>query len=159
MGLLANLFSGGVIGGLLRLAPEIIHLFTAKAEAQRHRDDLSHELNMFQAQASHELAMAEKNITAQKIDQDTSWIKAVAEANRPTGIKWVDALNATVRPVVTYWFFGIFALIRTVDLIKTAVMGTYGEMQALWTTDDQQLLGTILGYWFIDRTIGKLRGK
>lgn len=158
MGVLVNLFSGGVIGGLLRLAPEIIHIFTTKAENERHRLDLDHERLMYTAQAQHELAMAEKQIVAQKIDQDTAWIKAVGMAGQPIGIKWVDAMNAAVRPIITYWFFGIFAAIKTVDLIKRAYYGVY-ELADVWTGEDQQLLGTILGFWFVDRTIGQLRKK
>ena len=54
------------------------------------------------------------------------WLKArqlYAHASQPSGVKWVDALRASVRPIITYAFFILFATVKTAALFKLLDQG------------------------------------
>lgn len=69
----------------------------------------------------------------------------IGRSARPTGIRWVDAWNASVRPA-----FASVALLLWV--LKLYAIGF--KMDAF----DLDMLATIAGFFFADRSLGK-RGK
>jgi hypothetical protein len=71
--------------------------------------------------------------------------KAIEAAARPTGIKWVDAWNGSIRPS-----YATVALILW--LVKVAAQGF--KMDAF----DAEMLAVVAGFYFADRSLGK-RGK
>jgi hypothetical protein len=79
-----------------------------------------------------------------KVDAE-AFKEAMERANMPTGIKWVDAWNATVRPS----FATVALFLWTLSLSRRD-----------WTLNDWDLslIGAIAGYFFADRMLGK-RGK
>lgn len=100
---------GGLLGGAFRLAPEILKWLDRKGER------------------GHELAMQDKALEFEKLRgaqrmaeigaaAEAAWnvgaIEALREAvtaqGRPSGVTWIDALSASVRPVITYWFMGLY---------------------------------------------------
>lgn len=83
--------------------------------------------------------------------------EAVAGQGRPSGVKWVDALSSTVRPMVTYLFVLMYAGVKLstfVGSVQTG-MGFGAALLAAWTEADQALLAGILNYWFLNRTLEK----
>jgi hypothetical protein len=95
----------------------------------------------------HDLGIKEIQI-AGDIAADKLAADAFVEAQKnfkPTGIKWVDAWNASIRPSAA-----TFALLLWVgELINKALV------LSEW---DRNLIGAILGFYFADRTL-KHRGK
>jgi hypothetical protein len=74
-----------------------------------------------------------------------AFAEAMKSANVPTGVRWVDAWNGTIRPLsatiaLTLWFL---------ELLKAAFVLTD------W---DRNLIASILGYYFADRHIAKRSG-
>lgn len=150
-----------LFGGLLRLAPEILTLFTAKA-------DQAHELEMTRLQLEIDKARAEQQIDlvhAQgAIAADTAEMSAMIEAlkgqSSPTGIKWIDALSSSVRPVLTYWWcLGLYTTYKAITVYvawKNAVP-LDGLAPLLVTEFDQAVIGSIFSFWFVDRSLR--RGK
>lgn len=67
---------------------------------------------------------------------------AVAEAMKPTGIAWVDAWNAAVRPA-----FASVAL-----LLWALALWRQGWALTEW---DQALMGVVIGFFFADRSLRK----
>jgi hypothetical protein len=72
------------------------------------------------------------------------WLEAVKATGRQTGIRFVDAWNAGIRPAVATWSVG---------------MMTLAEFGAIAMSDNTtQVAGAALGLYLADRTLAK-RGK
>jgi|SRR6185295_16812202 len=146
-------------GGLFRLLPEVLKLFTAKKDAD-------HEYRMTQLQLQIDQARATQNLDlvhAQgAIAADTAEMSAMVEALKaqavPSGIKWVDALSSSVRPVLTYWFCLVMYTAYKVALFSAALHGGVTWQQAMiqgYTEFDQNIVGVIVGFWYADRSLRK----
>ena len=149
---------GGLLGGAFRLAPEMLKWLDRKGER------------------GHELAMQDKALEfeklrgAQKMHEigaaaDAAWNggaidalkEAIAAQGRPSGVKWADALSASVRPVITYLLVLMYCVVKLCTFVGS-VQGGAGFGAALlyaWTQADQALLSGILNYWFLNRTLEK----
>ncbi len=153
---------GGGLGGLLRFVPEILKLFTdAKDREHEFRmTRLQLEIDKARAAQAIDLVHAQADLVTQA-GETQAFIEAIKGQSQPTGIRWVDALNATVRPVITYWWMALF----TVYKISTIVVAwqqsaTFAEFASrIWTAQDAGILAMILGFWFVDRAIRKQQGQ
>lgn len=147
---------GGLGGGLLRLAPELLKFFDRKNER-------SHELLM----ANVEVTIAEKKLEASmhqvNAGVDLAALDAMGEALRgqaemaKAGGQWVSAISALVRPVTTYWFLGLYSL-HKLALMSLArdQSGNWREVFiTTWGEQDWGIFSMILAFWFIGRSIEK----
>jgi hypothetical protein len=153
---------GSIFGGLFRLAPEVLKYFDRKNERL-------HELKMFEQQCQLEAqrgAQKLQEIGAQHamavdtgvLDALKSAIDQQAEMAKAAG-GWVASLSASVRPVVTYWILGIWSFIHVWFAWNAWLAGAMPEQvfKTMMTADFAALVGGILNYWFLDRTL-KQRG-
>lgn len=153
---------GSLIGGLFRLAPEVLKFFDKKNE----RD---HELAMFNRQC--ELEQIRGSIKLQEIGAardmavDVGVIGALqaaiqqqAEMVKAAG-GWVASLSASVRPVVTYWILGLWSFIHVWFAWNAWLAGAapIDVFKTMMTADFAALVSGTLNYWFLDRTL-KQRG-
>lgn len=132
-------------GGALRAVPEIMAFFDKKNERK-------HELEMFNKQLEADKIKGQQAIEAAKIqDQiaiDTGGLQALVESVKAqaqlTGNKFVDGLNALVRPSLTYAF---------------AVAYFIAKVHSGWTYTafDQEVLSGIIGFWFMGRVFDKMK--
>ena len=153
---------GGGLGGLLRFVPEILKLFTD----QRDRD---HEYRMTQLQLDIDKARAAQAIdlvhaqseAAQATSEMQAYIEAIKGQGQMSGVPWVDALNQSVRPVVTYWWMSLFTVYKIATVVAACLAWTSLDdfLPKLWTVQDAGVLSMILGFWFVDRAIRKQQGK
>jgi len=153
---------GGGLGGLLRFVPEILKLFTD----QRDRD---HEYRMTQLQLDIDKARAQQGIdlvhaqgeAAAAVGEMQAYLEAIKGQAQLTGLKWVDALNQSVRPIVTYWWMALFTVYKLATIVAAALdWSTLDAFLAkLWTPQDAGILAMILGFWFVDRSIRKNTGR
>jgi len=151
---------GGLIGGLFRLAPEVIKFFDKKSERQ-------HELSMFERQCD-----LEKQRGAQKLqeigavhgmavdvgalDAFKSAIDQQAEMVKAAGGR-IAALSASVRPMVTYWVLLIWSFAHVWFSWSAWVAGASPEVvfKTMMTADFAALVSGTINYWFMDRTLAK----
>ena len=151
---------GGLLGGAFRLAPEILKWFDRQGER------------------SHELAMQDKALEFEKLrgaqrmaeigaSADAAWTTgaiealkaAVASQGQPSGIKWVDGLSSSVRPVITYWFMALYCAAKTAAFAAAVSAGAdwgTGVLHA-WTEADQALWAGVLNFWFLGRVFDRVR--
>lgn len=147
---------GSVLGGLFRLAPEILKQFDRVNER-------GHELKMFTVQTDLERQRGTQRLEEKYVDYSTEQLAAIQEAFREQSqtasrsYMWVSALSALVRPLVTYVLFGMYVLTKLViisyALTHSADWGLV--LQANWTVEDFAMLNMILTFWFVGRTIEK----
>ena len=73
------------------------------------------------------------------------------QASKPSKIKWVDGLSASVRPMITYVFFLLYVTVKIMDYVKV------GHMAPIWTDEDQGIFCAVIGFWFGHRAFNRSR--
>ena len=157
MDMLASIFGSGIIGsivgGLFRLAPEVLKALDKK-------DERAHELRMFERQVELEKARGQiklDEIGAQhKLAVDTGAMAALkaaidqqTELASKAGGK-IAALSASVRPVVTYAIVGVYLGMQIAMALQAE--NAKEAFALVMTPDFVALVCGILNYYFLNRT-------
>jgi len=151
---------GSVLGGVFRLAPEVLKYFDKKNERQ-------HELSMFARQCELETLRGQQKLAeigAQReaavdvgvMDAFNAAINQQAEMVKAAG-GWAASLSASVRPVMTYYLLVMYGAAKTAAMVLAYYHGqALTEVLAKsWGTDDMALLTGVINYWMIDRSLAK----
>ena len=149
--------AGTLIGGAFRLAPEFMKWFERK-------DERKHELAMFdkqleldklrsQAELDQINAQGAINFGIQELEAMTR--VGVAQSKK-TGNKFVDGLNALVRPVITFWW--VIVLYTAALVAEFAYSVQQGESYvtsalSVWGADEKAIVASIISFWFVDRSL------
>jgi len=147
---------GSVFGGLFRLAPEVLKFWDRK-------DDRKHELAMYGLQIDLEKTRGQVKIEEKYVDYNIAQTQAIEAAIKQQGddagksYKWVAALSALVRPMVTYVLFGMYVAFKIVVIMHAINTGASWVQIAdkHWTPDDFAMLNMILTFWFLGRPLEK----
>ncbi len=144
---------GSLFGFLSAIFPEFLKMF------RDHQD------------RKHELAILDRQIESQKLGhtQRLEEIQVVQDSletqslytTYTTHIDWVDALNGTVRPIIAYAFFALYAAVKLFAYIALPTLQTVPLAiiyDTLWTQDDAAIFAGILSFYFGQRAIQKVRG-
>ncbi len=151
---------GSALGGLFRLAPEVLKWLDRKNER-------AHELAMFDRQVDLEKtrgdiklqelgAARDAAVDAGAIESLRAAIKQQATMAASAG-GWAAKASAAVRPIVTYWVWTLYSA-AFVTLLWTTWQATRDPAQLVGlvlTADFMALLAGITNYWFLDRTLSK----
>lgn len=144
-------------GGLLRMLPELIGFLNKKT-------DNAHELAMLDRQMQLEDSRAENRVHEIEVQGDISQSIALLNAQgaalksqmQKTGIRWVDAANFAVRPLTTYFFLLLYAVVKCATLaVALRSMDPWAAILQVWTVDDASILAGILAFWFVGRVFDK----
>lgn len=149
---------GSLLGGAFRLAPEVLSFFDKKNER-------AHELAMLDKNIALDAQQAQEKQAELGIQADmtrmAAGIAALGEALKgqfqSSGIKLIDALNVSVRPVVTYAFFLLYVLVK-VGVYVAAIHAGSGWLDAVkptWTEADMALFSGIINFYFLGRVFDK----
>lgn len=145
---------GTLIGGGARLGQEWLR----QKDADKDRD---HEFRMFNLQIEADKLKGKMALEQADMALGTADIQAMIEATKAqaqqTGIKWVDALSATVRPIITYAFMMLYTFAKISSYKAALVAGEvwYEAVQQLWGQQDYAIWSAIIGFWFVDRSLRK----
>jgi hypothetical protein len=84
-----------------------------------------------------------------------------AHASLSGGSKWTDTLRASVRPVITYAFFLLFAAVKLAVLFKLLSTGVEiaDGIIHIWDPETQSLFAAVVSFWFGQRALARLRGS
>lgn len=143
---------GGVFGGVLRLAPEVFKIFDKKNER-------AHELKMIEAEMEFakirgEIAMRQVEATMTMAEMDTM-AEAFKEQSRTAQAagKFVSAISALVRPIVTYAFLTLYAAVKVAAfMIAMEQNGNWKDvLVTMWGSDDLAVFNMIISFWFVGR--------
>ncbi len=151
---------GGLLGGLFRMAPEVLKWLDRRGER------------------GHELAMQDKALDFEKLrgaqrmaeigaSADAAWNtgaiealrEAVAAQGQRSGVRWADALAISVRPVITYWFMALYCAAKLAAFAAALTAGAGWGVAILhaWTAADQALWAGVLNFWFLGRVFDRVR--
>jgi hypothetical protein len=151
---------GSLLGGLFRLAPEVLKWVDKK-------DERAHELKMFEQQCSLEGqrgaqkmaeigAQHEATVDAGVVSAFNAAVEQQTKMAEAAG-GWAASLSASVRPVVTYWILGLWSFVHVWFAWNAWSVGANPDVvfKMMMSADFAALVSGTLNYWFLDRTLAK----
>ena len=143
---------GSLLGFLVSIFPEVMKYFNKKK-------DLSHELAVLDRQLDsmregHFMRVQEITIQGQQQEQ-----VALLESVQPSKVRWIEGLSSSVRPVLTYAFFLLYATVKIAQVLalrETGASWISGVLQ-VWGVEDETLLVAVLSFWFGSRAMTRGR--
>lgn len=150
--MIAESLFGSALGGLLRIAPEVLKWLDRKNERQHELSMLDKEMEFAKVRGEIAMREADARMTVAELDAMSTALKEQGETARSAG-RWVAAASALVRPIVTYWFVGLYSAAK-IAAIGLAVQqgGKWQEvLAAAWGEPDMAILSLILTFWFVGR--------
>ena len=143
---------GSILGFISSLFPELLNIF-------KDRRDKKHELEILHIQIEREKQGIQGKLEEVQIKAITQETKALLGTYK-TGIEWVDALNGTVRPVLAYAFFALYATVKLLAWYKfsqTSSAPAFMLYESLWTEEDSCIFAGIISFYFGSRAMQKRR--
>jgi len=146
LALLSPLF--GILGSLL---PSVVRIFERKQEIKYEIELTKIKLDAAERQAdltySIEMVKGDAQSRQSALDHDKSL----------DGGKFINALRASIRPVITYTFFFLFVGVK---VAAAYVMLSSGQsvpemLKAVWDVETMSLFSTIIAFWFGSRVMEK----
>ena len=134
---------GSLLGFLSAAFPDFLKLF-------RDAQDRKHELKILELQMEQQAQGHANRLEEIQVSADIAESQALYKTYH-TGIRWVDALNGTVRPVIAYSFFVLYALVKVMQFSADLPW-------LLWTAEDQAIFAGIISFYFGQRAMAKVRG-
>ena len=149
---------GGLLGGIFRLAPEVIKIFDSKNVRSHELKMLEAEMAFAQLNAAAEMHKTNAAMTVAELDAMGQALKEQGQTARAAG-KFVAGLSASVRPVTTYWLLFLYSAVKFVSILMAVQAG--GDWKEVlisnWAAEDMAMLSMTLSFWFLDRTVTKMR--
>lgn len=147
---------GGLIGGIFRLAPEVLKFFD-RANERKHEIQLFQlQVEHFKAQANHAIKVAEYELESKELDAVGIATEEQGKTARKAG-KIVAAISALVRPSVTYAFVIAYFMVKVAAFgLAMDQNGNWREVLiSMWNKDDMAMLSLILTFWFVGRVMDR----
>lgn len=144
-----------IVGFISSVVPEILKLIKDKNERQ-------HTMDMLDKKAYLACCLQEHSLKKMEFAKDLAEHTAIIYTTYKTGIAWIDAINGTVRPILAYSFFFMYAIIKIIQYKSLTIQSTIyitEFINILWTSDDQAIFAGIISFYFGQRTFSKLRHK
>lgn len=151
---------GSLLGGVFRLVPELFKYLDRKNERK-------HELAMFERQTDLEKergrikleeigAQRDAAIDVGAMDAFRSAIESQTQMAVSAG-GWAASISALVRPLLTFWIWGLYSAAYMVLLWTTwQITKDPAQLATLvLTADFMALLGGVTNFWFLDRVLAK----
>ena len=88
---------------------------------------------------------------------DAAFFEAAHRPQQVIGLRWVDALNATVRLVLAYAFFLLYASMKAVQISAMTWPILPWQLPLIWTEEDMAIFCSIIGFYFGSRSLGKMK--
>ncbi len=155
---LLTVASGG-IGGLLRLAPEIIKGFDRKNEREHELAMMRLETEIVEKRLEHEMRRVDAAMSMAEMNAITEAVKEQGQTARAAG-KFVAAISALVRPLVTYWYVFLYSLVKITAMWMAVAAGAPWQAVLVesWNTEDMAIMNMILIFWFVGRRYERANG-
>ena len=145
---------GALLGFFGSILPEALKVF-------QDRQDKKHELAILEMQMKQQtqghIHKLEEIYTQADIKRQTAVYQH--DASLKSGYKWVDALRASVRPVLAYSFFGLYATIKLLTVLTFYNNGVElaGILDLIWTAVDAEIFASVVAFYFSSRAIQRYR--
>lgn len=139
----------GIFGSLL---PNIMRLFERRQEIQ-------YELQRTKMQIEAATRQAEVQLSVENVKADVQEGESLRSHDTAIdGGKYINALRASIRPVITYCFFLLFVAIKVSAawVMMNAGANVPEMLRAVWDAETMSLFSTIIAFWFGSRVLEKM---
>ena len=147
---------GSLLGFISSTFPDLLKFWQDK-------QDRKHELQILDRQMEQMRLGHTQRLDEIAINADVSQSLALYKHDsQPLGVTWVDGLRASVRPMITYGFFILFAWVKLSAVVLLMNQGGLSINEALvqiWDGETQALFAGILSFWFGSRSLAKRRSQ
>lgn len=137
-----------IAGFISSFLPEIIKYY-------KDINDKKHELNVMDRQIEYSKNGNYKQLEEIQISRDIIEHSSLYSTYK-SEIKWVDALNGSVRPVLAYCFFFMYLLVKYMQYKAISASAHVIEhLEVIWNIDDQAIFAGIISFYYGQRTFRK----
>ena len=147
---------GSLLGFISSTFPDLLKFWQDK-------QDRKHELQILDRQMEQMRLGHNQRLDEIAINADVSQSLALYKHDsQPSGVTWVDGLRASVRPMITYGFFILFAWVKlsaVVLLMNQDGLNINEALIQIWDGETQALFARILSFWFGSRSLAKRRSQ
>ena len=144
---------GSLLGFGSSFLPEVLNFFKAGQEHKQKMESMKLEMELMSKRSELQLNMLDKQA-------DIKETEGLYKHDSIDAGGFVNALRGSVRPVITYAFFGLFVAVQVVIMVK--VMDEGGNWAAavtlMWTAETSGLFAAIMSFWFGNRAVSKYLG-
>tara|TARA_R110000824_G_C15199496_1_gene675567 strand:- start:1761 stop:2237 length:477 start_codon:yes stop_codon:yes gene_type:complete len=147
---------GTLLGFGTSIVPEILGYFKQRQANQQ-------QLSMLEAQAKYATQLSALKLQELDIEAEIAETKGLYAHDRSLDSgAFVNGLRGSVRPVLTYLFFLMFALVKG-TLLFTAVQDENINFETavlmIWDGETQAIFSAIIAFWFGNRAMSKARAR
>jgi len=143
---------GALLGAVTGVIPDIVGYF-------QKRENNKHELEVLRLQMEAKEKGTKLDMAFEELKADLGEGDSLRRHDSSLhGGKFMDALRASVRPVITYCFFILFAMVEGSAIwfmAHNTEMNFVEIMTAIWDENTQGMFAAILGFWFGSRAMNK----
>lgn len=147
---------GSVLGFGGSVVPAITDHFKTKANNKFELEKMGKMAELRAAGFDQEFRMYETKADDNEHDR---LVQHDISINQGTG--FIAGLQKSVRPIITYCFFGLFCAIEVTLLMQALEEGRSISdlLNILWDDDTKAIFAAIISFWFGSRAIDKSRRK
>lgn len=141
---------GSLIGFLGSALPSVLGFFNKKQEQSAQLEVIKLQADLSKQGAQIDLmkfhAMAADNEHQRLLEHDTAMQKDTGP------LSW---LRKSVRPIITYLFFTLFALVKVTTLVHGYEESDnfYTAVHIVWDSETQAIFAAIISFWFGSRAL------
>jgi len=144
-------------GGILRMLPEVLSFLKAKKDSDHEYRMTQMQLEIDKARAAQAIDLAHVNNQAAFDQADINLLTtAVTGQSTLTGIKFIDGLSSSVRPVLTYWWCIVLYTAYKSMMMYSAYTNniSWHDLAPIVMTEfDRSVMASIISFWFVDRAL------
>ena len=141
---------GSLLGFGTSFLPEILNYFKA---GQDHK----HKLQLMQVEMEMMSKRSELKLQLMDKEADIKETEGLYKHDSMDAGGFINALRGSVRPVITYCFFGLFVAIKVTALLALLNVGhDMGRaLSLIWDDATAGLFAAIMSFWFGNRAVSK----
>ena len=143
---------GSLIGFGTSMLPRAFDMFQDWQDRKQELEIMDRQIKM--AEMRHTQKLKQLNVQA-----DIAERKAIYKhASKMKNDGWVGSLRASVRPILTYLFFAVFAIVKGAALYAAIAYEHQDPVTAislLWDEETAGIFSAIIAFWFGSRTLAR----
>lgn len=157
---------GTVLGGVFRMAPEVMKVWDRKNERAHEAVMLDKQISAdtLKAQAAQQLAQTQADTQIGLADMQ-ALVEATKAQGQMTGVKWVDALNQLVRPMLAFqWLIFLWPAVVIVGFLlsinaSSTTIEILDAMHSAFGTEEKAMASSVASFWLVDRSLKYRSGR
>jgi hypothetical protein len=154
---------GSLLGFSTSIFPSILEYFQDKKDKKYELDSIELQMKLMdkQSECSTQELKLKEDIRRMELELEVEKESVIgAHKSQPViGIKFIDGLRGSVRPIITYWFMGLYTFSKVSLMLSINESNWLLLSQKLFSDEDIAMLATILAFWFGDRLCANHKKK